>query len=115
MGPYQIIQCRGPVAYEIVLSPQLSNLHNVFHVSQLRKYIPDPSHVLESDDVQVRENLTYETSPIRVADFKIKELRGKSIRLVKIMWDAVTGDATWELEDKMRELYPQIFHGKPIF
>jgi len=55
ISPYQITRRIGPVAYEIALPPHLTNLHNVFHVSQLRKYVADPSHVLEQDDVQVRE------------------------------------------------------------
>jgi hypothetical protein len=53
IGPYQILKRVGSVAYRIVLPPSLSNLHDVFHVSQLRKYVSDPSHVIESDDVQV--------------------------------------------------------------
>jgi len=53
IGPYQIIRRIGPVAYEIALPPHLANLHNVFHVSQLRKYMPNPTHVLEEDDVHI--------------------------------------------------------------
>jgi len=53
VGPYQILRRIGAAAYEIALPPHLANLHNVFHVSQLRKYIADPSHVLESDDIQI--------------------------------------------------------------
>jgi len=51
VGPYQILRRIGTTAYEIALPPHLANLHNVFHVSQLRKYIADPSHFLESDDI----------------------------------------------------------------
>jgi len=57
LGPYQILRRIGPVAYEITLRPQLPNLHPIFHVSQLRKYVFDPSHVLEAEDLQVREDL----------------------------------------------------------
>ncbi|XP_014517262.1 uncharacterized protein LOC106774738 [Vigna radiata var. radiata] len=60
LGPYQILRRIGSVAYEIVMSPQLANLHPVFHVSQLRKYVPDPSHVLEAEDVQIRGDLSVE-------------------------------------------------------
>lgn len=59
IGPCQILQKIGPVAYQLALPPFLSNIHNVFHVSQLRKYISDPSHVIEPDIVQIKENLTY--------------------------------------------------------
>jgi len=57
LGPYQILRRIGPVAYEIALPPQLANLHPVLHVSKLQKYVFDPSHVLEAEDVQVREDL----------------------------------------------------------
>jgi len=64
LGPYQISSRIGPMAYEIVLPPQLANLHPVFHVSQLRKYVFNLSHVLEVEDVQIREDLTMEVPPI---------------------------------------------------
>ncbi|XP_029126564.1 uncharacterized protein LOC114915797 [Cajanus cajan] len=115
IGPYQILRRVGPVAYQLALPPILSNLHDVFHVSQLRKYIRDPSHVIEMDEVQVRENLTYEKRPVAVIDHKLKELRGKSISLVKILWDAATSEATWEEESRFKEQYPFLFSGKPIF
>ncbi|KAI5415295.1 hypothetical protein KIW84_040659 [Lathyrus oleraceus] len=98
------------VAYQIALPPSLSNLHDVFHVSQLRKYIADPSHVVPLDDVQVRDNLTVDTSPMRIEDREVKKLRGKEIALVKVIWDgAANGNITWELEDKMKESYPELF------
>ena len=110
IGPFEILKKIGTVAYQLALPPNLSNLHSVFHVSQLRKYIADPSHVIELDPVQVRENLSYEVSPIKVVDQRIKQLRGKTISLVKVIWDANDeGNATWELEDKMKESYPYLF------
>nr|KYP44149.1 Retrotransposable element Tf2 [Cajanus cajan] len=115
VGPYRIIQRVGPVAYRLALPPSLSNLHDVFHVSQLRKYIHDPSHVVELDDVQVKENLTFEKLSVAVVDHKLKELMGKSIALVKVLWDATTGEATWEVEQQCRERYPFLFPSKSIF
>ncbi|XP_020237915.1 uncharacterized protein LOC109817128 [Cajanus cajan] len=109
VGPYQIIQRVAPIAYRLALPLSLSNLHDVFHVSQLRKYIHDPSHVVELDDVQVKENLTYEKFPVAVVDHKQKELRGKSIAMVKVLWDATTGEATWEVEQQCKERYPFLF------
>jgi len=61
VGPYQILRRIGAVTYEIALPPHLANLHNVFHISQLRKYIAYSSHVLESNDIQIREDLTINT------------------------------------------------------
>ena len=65
--------------------------------------------MIESDEVQVRDNLTYDTQPLRISDWRMKQLRGKEIALVKVQWGANEGDATWELEDKMRELYLDLF------
>jgi hypothetical protein len=87
IGPYQISEKVGTVAYRVGLPPHLSNLHDVFHVLQLRKYVPDPSHVIQSDDVQVRDNLTVETLPVRIEGREVKKLRGKEISLVKVVWD----------------------------
>ena len=110
IGPYEILERVGKVAYRVALPPHLSNLHDVFHVSQLRKYVPDPSHVIKLDDVEVRENLTVETMPVRIEDHEVKVLRGKEIKLVKVIWLGAGGEsATWELESKMRESFPELF------
>ncbi|XP_052723749.1 uncharacterized protein LOC128193708 [Vigna angularis] len=98
IGPYQISRKIGPVAYELSLPPQLSNLHPVFHVSQLRKYIADPSHILE-----------LEMKPVRIEDIRTKYYKRKAIKLVKVVWDEKTGDSTWEVEDAMKDLYPHLF------
>jgi len=87
IGPYQILKRIGSVAYQIALPPNLSKLHNVFHVSQLRKYIHDPFHVIEPYVVQIRENFTYDVLPVRIGDRRIKQLRGKDIPLVKVLWN----------------------------
>jgi len=68
IGPYQILRRIGPMAYEIALPLPLANLHSVFHVSQLRKYVPDPSHVLEMEDLHIRGDLTVEVQPIGLGD-----------------------------------------------
>jgi len=85
VGPYQILRRIGVAAYEIARPSHLANLHNVFHVSQLRKYIADPSHVLESDDIQIREDLTVNTGPVQILDSQVKKLRGKEIKTVKVL------------------------------
>jgi len=109
IGPYQITERVGPVAYRIALPPFLSNIHDVLHVSQLRKYVPDPSHVIEPEDIELKDNLTTELPPIKIVDRSTKRLRNKDVPLVKVIWNQVTGDATWELEDKMRESHPELF------
>ena len=110
IGLYQILERIGSVAYQIALPPNLSKLHNVFHVSQLHKYIHDLLHVIEPDIVQIRENLTYDILPVRIGDRRIKQLQEKNITLVKVLWsEQDDGDATWELESNMRALYPHLF------
>jgi len=85
IGPFEFLKRVDPVAYQVALPPSLSNLHSVFHISQLRKYVHDPSHVIELDNVQVKENLTFETQPLRIDDRMVKQLRGKEIPLVKVV------------------------------
>ncbi|KAL2318799.1 hypothetical protein Fmac_032675 [Flemingia macrophylla] len=110
IGPYQILKRIGEVAYQIALSPHLANLHNVFHVSRLRKYFHDPSHVIESDDIQVKEKLTYKTVLLRIDDKRVKRLSGKDIPLFKVFWGRNKEEsATSELESKMKEVYLALF------
>ncbi|CAJ2666354.1 unnamed protein product [Trifolium pratense] len=92
IGPFEILKRVGKVAYRIALPPSLANLHDVFHVSQLRKYVSDPTHVIESDDVQVRDDLTIETVPLRIEGREVKKLRNKEIASVKVVWG---GPADW--------------------
>ena len=112
IGPFEILKRIGPVAYRIALPPYLSNLHDVFHVSQLRKYTPDASHVLEPEPIQVREDLTLPVIPVRIDDTSVKRLRGREVSLVKVAWRrAGIEEHTWELESDMRKDYPHLFSG----
>ncbi|GAU46655.1 hypothetical protein TSUD_281460 [Trifolium subterraneum] len=113
IGPYQISERIGKVVYRIALPITLSNLHDVFHMSQLRKYVSDPSHLIELDDIQVKDNLTIETIPLRIEGREVKKLRNKEIASVKVIWGGPAGEnVTWELESKMKSLYPDLFSGK---
>ena len=69
----------GTVAYRLDLPPELSKVHNVFHVSMLRKYIPDPSHVLKDQPVELKDNLTYKEQPMKIVDHREQILRNKVI------------------------------------
>ncbi|RVW70601.1 Transposon Ty3-G Gag-Pol polyprotein [Vitis vinifera] len=112
VGPFEILQKIGEVAYKLALPPQLSGIHDVFHVSMLRKYEPDTTHVLDWQDLNLQEDVTYEEGPRQILDKKEKVLRTKIIPLVKVSWDhhGVEG-ATWELESDMRNKYPELFTG----
>ncbi|XP_058784182.1 probable protein phosphatase 2C 46 [Vicia villosa] len=89
-GIIHITERVGEVAYRIALPPILANLHDVFQVSQLRKYTADPSLMIQVDDVQVKDNLTVEASPMRIEDRKLKQLRDKEIALVRVAWGGPT-------------------------
>ncbi|OMO91869.1 reverse transcriptase [Corchorus capsularis] len=110
VGPFEILDKIGEVAYRIALPPQLSSVHNVFHVSMLRKYVPDPSHVVDYEPLEVREDLTYPEHPIRIVDRKEQVLRRRTIPFVKVQWSNHTPrEATWEMEEDMRKEYPYLF------
>ncbi|XP_028798994.1 uncharacterized protein LOC114754394 [Neltuma alba] len=110
MGPYEILERVGPVVYMIALPPQLANVHNVFHVSQLKKYHPDPSHIIEPEEIEIWENMTHNVEPERIVDARDKQLRNKTMRLVKVVWRGMTpGDATWETEENMKHEHPYLF------
>ncbi|KAL0400118.1 UNVERIFIED_CONTAM: hypothetical protein Sradi_2355100 [Sesamum radiatum] len=85
IGPFEIIKRIGKVAYKLNLPSNTSRIHNVFHVSHLKKYYPDPSHILQPDTA-LEEDLSYQEKPICVLDKKIQELRNRRIPLVKVLW-----------------------------
>ena len=88
----------------------MSWIHNVFHVSLLRKYVPDPSHVLKVPPVELEEDLSFEVQPVAIVDQEIKQLRSKVIPMVKVLWmsDSIE-EMTWETEAFMRNHYPYLF------
>ena len=110
IGPFEILERIGETAYRLALPPQLSGVHDVFHVSMLRKYEPDPSHVLDWTDLEVDEDASYEERPVRVLDRRDQVLRGKTIPLVKVLWKHHgVEEATWERELEVREKYLDLF------
>ena len=86
IGPFRIVERIWPVAYCLELPPELSHIHNVFHVSMLRKSVSDQSHVLEAPPIKLNEDLSFEVQPVGIVDQEIKELRNKVIPMVKLLW-----------------------------
>ena len=118
IGPFEILEKVGLVAYRLALPPELSSIHPVFHVSMLRKYLYDPSHVIKYQEVKVNDDLSYEEIPIAILGRQVKKLRSKEITLVKVLWrNYAKEEATWEAESEMREKYPRLFEdsGEYIF
>ncbi|XP_060972342.1 uncharacterized protein LOC133038268 [Cannabis sativa] len=111
VSPMKGIRCFGKkVAYRLALPPSLSAVHNVFHVSMLRKYVSDPMHVLSYEMLELQPDLSYDEQPVQILDRKEKVLRTKTISLVKVLWrNSKVEEATWELETDMRAQYPELF------
>ena len=106
IGPYEVIEKVGSVAYRLALPPELENIHNVFHVSMLRRYRSDPLHVVSSEIIELRPDLTYEEELVEILTREVKELRNKRIPLVKVLWkNHKTEEGKWEREETMRQQY----------
>ena len=86
IGPYEVIEKVGPVAYRLALPLELEKIHNVFRVSMLWRYRSDPSRVVSLETIELRPNLTYEEEPVEISAQEVKELRNKRIPLVKVLW-----------------------------
>ena len=82
---YKIDEKVGSVAYRLALPPELEKIHNVFHVSMLRRYRSNPSHVVSSETIELRLDLMYEEEPVEILAREVKELRNKKILLVKVL------------------------------
>ena len=111
IGPYEILERIGPVAYRLSLSPELAKLHNVFHVSMLRRYRSNESQILPVQDVQVQSDFTYDKEPKAILVREVKQLQNKQVPLVKVLWQHQgIKEVTWEPKSTMRTQYPQLFN-----
>ncbi|KAA3484168.1 Retrotransposable element Tf2 protein type 1 [Gossypium australe] len=102
IGPYDIIERIGPVAYRLAIPSELEKIHNVFHASILRRYKSDPSHVISPSEIEIQPDMTYNEKLIRIL-----------APLVKVLWQwHGVEEATWEPEEPIRKQYPNLFIGK---
>ena len=74
IGPYEVIEKVGPMAYRLTLPPRLEKIHNVFHKSMLRRYRSYTSHVVSSETIEIRPDLTYEEEPVEILAREVKDL-----------------------------------------
>ena len=117
MGPYEILEKVGPLVYKLALPIKLSSIHDVFHVSILRRYRSNPSFVIQESEIEISEELMYVEEPMEILDRKMKKLRNKEIPIVKVKWSYHSPrEATWEVKEQMRQKYPYLFpeNGKLI-
>lgn len=110
IGPNEIVQRIGPVAYKMELPPELGNVHNTFHVSVLKKCLADVPTVVPVSDVRISDDLQIIEEPIEIMDRSVKQLRQSCVPLVRVRWRSRNGhEFTWEREDFMKEKYLQRF------
>jgi hypothetical protein len=107
IGPFEILEICGPVAYCLQLPPQLAAIHNIFHVSQLRKCVKVPIKIIDSQAIEIEPDLTYTEHPIRVLDTKERSTRRETVKMYKIQWNHHTEEeATWETESYLQRNFP---------
>ena len=110
IGPFRILAKFGSVAYRVELPPSLSDVHDVFHVSQLKKCLRVPTEATELEELDLQPDLSYQEHPIRILEETERKTRNCNIKFIKVQWSNHTEDeATWEREDQLRADYPDLF------
>jgi hypothetical protein len=110
IGPFRIFRCVGEMAYQLELPDHLSDVHDVFHVSQLKKCLCVPEEQLPKEELSVQGDLTYTEYPIKILDTLTRVTRNKVIKMCKVQWSHHGEDeATWEREEELRIEFPHLF------
>ena len=109
VGPYEILQRVGEVAYQLALSAELASVHPVIHVSMLIKFLCNPTSILPVEGLGVDEDLPQEEVPIEILDRQVKRLWNKEVATIKVLWRRyLVEGSTWEDEADMISLYPHL-------
>jgi hypothetical protein len=104
------LEKRGEVAYQLELPPQLSDVHDVFHVSQLKKCLHVPKEQIPMGDLDAKEDLSYQEHHVRILKTSERVTRNKRIKMCKVQWSHHTEDeATWEREEELKIEFPSFF------
>ena len=110
VGPFEIVERVGPVAYRLNLPEELSGVHNVFHVSNLKKCLADETLIVPLEEIHVDEQLRYVEEPAEIMEQGEKVLKHNKIPIVKVRWNSRRGpEFTWERKDQMKLKYPHLF------
>ncbi|GJY60510.1 putative reverse transcriptase domain-containing protein [Tanacetum coccineum] len=110
IGPFKILKRIGPVTYKLELPEELSNVHSIFHISNLKKYLSDESLVIPVKELRLDDKLNFVEEPVEIMDREVKQLKQSRIPIVKVRWNSKRGPKfTWEREDQIRAKYPHLF------
>jgi len=114
IGPFEILEICGPVAYRIRLPSQLADVHDVFHISQLKKCVKVPEEIILQQDLEVESDLSYMEYLIKILDSKERSTRRAKVRMYKIQWNHHTEEeATWETEHYLQQNFPDFRRTNP--
>ena len=104
ISPFKILERIGLVAYKLDLPTELNGVHDTFHVSNLKKSPTQDTVVIPADEIHVDDTLHFVEEPVEVTDWKVNKTRRRSVKLVKVRWNARHDpEYTWEHEDRMKE------------
>ncbi|GKD57855.1 hypothetical protein Tco_1291242 [Tanacetum coccineum] len=110
IGPFKILERIGLVAYKLEVPEELSNVHNTFHVSNLKKCLSDKSLLILMKELRLDDKLSFVEEPMEIMDREVKQLKQSRIPIVKVRWNSNIGpEFTWEREDQIRAKYPHLF------
>jgi hypothetical protein len=119
VGPFLITDRCGPVAYRLELPAQLSAVHNIFHVSQLRKCLCVPTKIVDMENVQLEPDLVYPEHPVKIVDYKTRVTWNQISKFYKVQWSSHSErEATWETEEFVQAKCPELlqtYQGIKIF
>ncbi|WVZ76258.1 hypothetical protein U9M48_024246 [Paspalum notatum var. saurae] len=110
IGPFKIVERKGEVAYKLELPSNLSGIHNVFHVSQLKKCLRVPEEQAPLEGLDVQEDLMYTEHLVKILETSERVTRNRRVKMCRVQWKHHTEDeATWKREEELRATYPGLF------
>ncbi|GJR97257.1 hypothetical protein Tco_0269431 [Tanacetum coccineum] len=115
VGPFEILERIGPVAYRLRFPEELIGVHDTFHVSNLKKCLGNANLHVSLNEIKIVKTLRFVEEPVEIMDREVKSLKRSRIPLVKVHWNSKRGpEFTWEREDYIKSKYPQLFVDRAV-